>query len=69
MARDFLAIPLSTVASESTFSTADMIIDKYRNSLSSETVEALICAKDWLKEYLTDDDEDDEGVVTDEVTN
>ena len=49
MARDFLAIPLSTVASESTFSTAGMVIDKYRSSLSSETVEALICAKDWLK--------------------
>ncbi|CAO2178468.1 unnamed protein product [Urochloa humidicola] len=68
MARDFLAIPLSTVASESTFSTAGMVIDKYRNSLSSETVEALICAKDWLKGYLTDD-EDDEGVVTNEVMN
>ncbi|CAL4909763.1 unnamed protein product [Urochloa decumbens] len=69
MARDFLAIPLSTVASESTFSTAGMVIDKYRNSLSSETVEALICAKDWLKGYLSDDDEDDEGVITDQEIN
>jgi hypothetical protein len=48
MGRDFLDIPLSTVASESTFSTAGMIIDKYRSSLSLETVKALICAKDWL---------------------
>ncbi|KAJ1266519.1 hypothetical protein BS78_08G157500 [Paspalum vaginatum] len=66
MARDFLAIPLSTVASESTFSTAGMIIDKYHNPLSSETVEALICAKDWLKVYLSDD-EDDNGILTDQV--
>jgi len=62
MARDFLAIPLSTVASESTFSTAGMVINKYCSSLSSETVEALICAKDWLKRYLTDD-EDGEGNI------
>jgi hypothetical protein len=59
MARDFLAISLSTVASESTFNTAGIIIDKCRNSLSSETVEALICAKDWLKEYLSDEEDDD----------
>jgi hypothetical protein len=61
MARDFLAIPLSTVVSESTFSTAGMVINRYCSSLSSETVEALICAKDWLKGYLSDD-EDDEGM-------
>ena len=59
MARDFLAILLSTVASESTFSTVGIIIDKRRNSLSSETVEALICAKDWLKVYLSDDENED----------
>jgi hypothetical protein len=62
MARDFLAIPLSTVASESTFSTTSMLIDKYRSSLSSETVEALICAKDWLKAYLSDDDDNDGNI-------
>ena len=64
MARDFLAIPLSTVASESTFSTAGMVIDKYRSSLSSETVEALICAKDWLKGYLSDDEDDDGNIFS-----
>jgi hypothetical protein len=59
MARDFLAIPLSSVASESTFSTAGMIINQYRSSLNPETAEKLICSKDWLKEYLSEDDDDD----------
>jgi hypothetical protein len=62
MARDFLAIPLSSVASESTFSIASMIIDKHGSSLNPETAEGLICSKDWLKEYLSDDDDDtDDG--------
>jgi hypothetical protein len=63
MARDFLAILLSFVASESTFSTASMVIDQHRSSLNPETAEGLICSKDWLKEYLSDGDGDnsDEG--------
>ncbi|CAO2190018.1 unnamed protein product [Urochloa humidicola] len=48
MARDFLAIPVSTVSSESAFSAAGRILGKDRTSLSPETLEALICAKDWL---------------------
>jgi hypothetical protein len=58
MARDFLAIPLSSVASESTFSTAGMVIDQHRSSLNPETAEGLICSKDWLKAYLSDGDGD-----------
>ena len=48
MARDFLAIPVSTVSSESAFSCAVRILGKNRTSLSPETLEALVCAKDWL---------------------
>ena len=50
MARDFLAIPVSTVSSESAFSCAGSILGKNRTSLSlsPETLEALVCAKDWL---------------------
>ena len=45
MARDVLSISVSTVASESTLSTSDRILDSYRSSLSPKTVEALICTQ------------------------
>ena len=48
MARDFLAIRVSTVSSESAFSAAGRVLGKNRTSLSPETLEALVCAKDWL---------------------
>jgi hypothetical protein len=48
MARDFLSIPVSTVSSESAFSAAGRILGKNRTSLAPETLEALICVKDWL---------------------
>ncbi|KAL9223973.1 hypothetical protein vseg_000052 [Gypsophila vaccaria] len=50
MARDILSVPLSTVASESVFDTVPKEMDSYRCSLRPETVEALICAKDWLQQ-------------------
>ncbi|KAK1383621.1 hypothetical protein POM88_021356 [Heracleum sosnowskyi] len=50
MARDVLAIPVSTVASESTFSTSGRILDSFRSSLSPKMLEALVCTQSWLKE-------------------
>ncbi|CAH9068731.1 unnamed protein product [Cuscuta epithymum] len=49
MARDILVVPISTVASESTFSTSGRVLDCFRSSLSPKIVEALICTQDWLR--------------------
>lgn len=48
MARDVMAIQVSTVASESAFSAGGRVIDPYRSRLDPEMVEALICTKDWI---------------------
>ena len=49
IARDVFAIPVSTVASESAFSTGGRILDSFRSSLGAKTVEALICTQNWLR--------------------
>ena len=49
IARDVLAIPVSTVASESAFSTGGRTISPYRSSLSSKTVQSLICTQNWIR--------------------
>jgi hypothetical protein len=49
MARDLLAIPISTVASESAFSTGGHVLDDFRSSLTPTMVERLICASDWIR--------------------
>ncbi|KAL2903417.1 Zinc finger BED domain-containing protein RICESLEEPER 2 [Bienertia sinuspersici] len=49
MARDVLAIPVSTIASESAFSTSSRVLDPFRSSLPPKMVEALICGQDWLR--------------------
>ncbi|CAJ2652666.1 unnamed protein product [Trifolium pratense] len=49
MAADILAIPISTVASESTFSAGGRVIDERRTKLSEDSVEALICGADWFR--------------------
>ena len=48
MARDVMVAPISTVASESIFSTSGCMLDAYRSSLTLKLVQALICFQDWL---------------------
>lgn len=48
IARDLLAIPVSTVASESAFSTSGRLVSPHRNRLHPKTIEALMCAQNWL---------------------
>ncbi|XVE98373.1 hypothetical protein REPUB_Repub03eG0101300 [Reevesia pubescens] len=48
MARDILSIPVSAAAPDSVFDITAKQLEEYRSSLRPETVEALICAKDWL---------------------
>jgi hAT family C-terminal dimerisation region len=48
MARDVFAVPMSTVPSESCFSSANMILTDKRTKLGSKFVEQLVCNKDWI---------------------
>ncbi|GJU00853.1 zinc finger BED domain-containing protein RICESLEEPER 2-like protein [Tanacetum coccineum] len=50
LARDIMAIPISTVASESVFSTSGRVLDAFRSSLTPPVVESLICTQDWFRE-------------------
>ncbi|CAI8587212.1 unnamed protein product [Vicia faba] len=49
IAREVLAIPASTVASESAFSTGGRVISDYCTFLTPKMVEALVCTQDRLK--------------------
>ncbi|XP_040987029.1 zinc finger BED domain-containing protein RICESLEEPER 1-like isoform X1 [Juglans microcarpa x Juglans regia] len=49
MARDVLGTSMSTVALESTFSTGGRVLDDCRSSLNADTLQALICTRDWLR--------------------
>ncbi|XP_048492781.1 zinc finger BED domain-containing protein RICESLEEPER 2-like [Beta vulgaris subsp. vulgaris] len=49
LAADILAVPITTVASEATFSAGSRLIDPYRSSLSPKTVQMLICTGDWCR--------------------
>ena len=50
LARDILAIPISTVTSESAFSTGGRVLDSFRSSLTPKIMEALIFTSDWLRQ-------------------
>ena len=51
IARDILAIPITTVASESAFNTSGRVVSSYHNKLHPSTLEALMCCQSWLRAY------------------
>ncbi|GJW36626.1 zinc finger BED domain-containing protein DAYSLEEPER-like protein [Tanacetum coccineum] len=56
IARDILVIPVSSVASESAFSTSGRLISPHRSRLHPNTIEALMCAQSWLWETVNKDE-------------
>ncbi|CAN6371945.1 unnamed protein product [Urochloa humidicola] len=74
MARDILAVPISTVASKSAFNTGGKVLNRRRGTLKPDLLEMLISLHDWtcpkdrngiavsaVEEcYTDDDDEEDE---------
>ncbi|XP_021741535.1 zinc finger BED domain-containing protein DAYSLEEPER-like [Chenopodium quinoa] len=63
IARDVLAIPVSKLDSGAVFCTVGRVLEQYYNKLDEETVEALMCRRDWLISdipggYVSEDEED-----------
>ncbi|XP_020272159.1 zinc finger BED domain-containing protein RICESLEEPER 2-like [Asparagus officinalis] len=52
MVYDVLAIPISIVTSESTFSTGGRVLDPFRSSLTPRMVQSLVYTFDWLQNLL-----------------
>ena len=48
IAQNLISISITTIASESSFSTGKKILTPYRSRLLPENVEAMLCTKSWL---------------------
>ncbi|XP_026436063.1 uncharacterized protein LOC113333911 [Papaver somniferum] len=76
MARDILAMLVSSVASESAFSTGKRVLTPWRASMSTRTVEALLCTQSFLQkpialdllcDYIPNDAVEDEAAIWDSL--
>ena len=45
IAKDILAIPITTIASKSTFSTSGRLLSPHRSRLHLKTIETMMCAQ------------------------
>nr|GEV77697.1 hypothetical protein [Tanacetum cinerariifolium] len=61
IAKYILAILVSTVASESAFSTSERLIRPHRSRLHPKTLEALMCVKSWLLNEIQETPSQAEG--------
>ncbi|KAL7132614.1 hypothetical protein ABFS83_12G086700 [Erythranthe nasuta] len=52
MARNILGIPISKVAVESLFDTGERALDHCWSTMKSDTVQALMCSRDWISSDL-----------------
>lgn len=52
VAKDVLAMQISSVASESAFSTSGRILDSTQSCLTHYTIEVLMCTEQWLKRVI-----------------
>jgi hypothetical protein len=48
VAEDIFVIPVSTIASESAFSTSGRVLSEHHSRLNSDILEALMCSQNWL---------------------
>jgi hypothetical protein len=60
MAQNILMVPMTSIASESAFSTGGRVLNDYRSRLAPSMVEVLICGQNWLNEPIDDNEEDEE---------
>ena len=70
MARDVFVVPVSTVPSESCFSSANRILSDKRSKLGAHVFERLVCLKDWIdaeeRNQHRDRQQSSSGVETEE---
>ncbi|CAN0921159.1 Putative AC9 transposase, partial [Linum grandiflorum] len=59
-ARDLLAVPVTSVASKSAFSSGGRLLDPHRSRLHFGTIEALMFTRSWIKDDLMKDARKDE---------